>query len=168
MKELKLKVNSQEETIKFANLLTHYLQPNSFIALSGDLGAGKTTFTKGIGEALGVKRVINSPTFTIMKTYVTNNLNGINMLYHLDVYRLNDSKGDFELEEYFYMDGLCVVEWCDIIKDLIPFDYIRIDFSIIGDTNRVLDIKEFGNIDIIEKLENELKERSFNYEIICR
>ena len=166
MKQMIVKINTYEETIKLGELLTNYLYPSSFIALSGDLGAGKTTFTKGIGKVLGVKRTINSPTFTIMKNYPTNGFNGINQLYHLDVYRLNNSMGDFELEEYFYLDGVTVVEWCDIISDLIPDDYIRLDFKITDDTKREISITEIGNINIIENLKKDLEDS--NYEIICR
>jgi len=166
MSQLNIIINNQQETILLGELLTAHLAPSSFLALSGDLGAGKTTFTKGIGKALGIKRVINSPTFTIMKTYDTNNLNGINQLYHLDVYRLLDSKGDFELEEYFYLEGVTVVEWCDIIKDLIPDDYIKMEFKITGDESRIITMTEYGNINILKDLEIELKEH--NYEIICR
>ena len=70
MNELKIQINSIEEMWDFAKDLVKYCKPNQVIALNGDLGAGKTTFTKGIGQALGVERVINSPTFTIMKIYV--------------------------------------------------------------------------------------------------
>ena len=85
MKQIIVKINTYEETIKLGELLTNYLYPSSFIALSGDLGAGKTTFTKGIGKVLGVKRTINSPTFTIMKNYPTNNFNDIKQLYHYSI-----------------------------------------------------------------------------------
>lgn len=78
MNELKIQINSIEEMWDFAKDLVKYCKPNQVIALNGDLGAGKTTFTKGIGQALGVERVINSPTFTIMKIYdVTNHVNDI-------------------------------------------------------------------------------------------
>ena len=166
MLQLNIVINNQQETILLGELLTKHLYPGSFLALSGDLGAGKTTFTKGIGKALGIKRVINSSTFTIMKNYDTNNLNGINQLYHLDVYRLLDSKGDFELEEYFYLEGVTVVEWCDIIKDLIPDDFIKMEFKITGDETRIITMTEYGNINVLEDLKLELKEH--NYEIICR
>lgn len=166
MKQIIVKINTYEETIKLGELLATNLYPSSFIALSGDLGAGKTTFTKGIGKVLGVKRTINSPTFTIMKNYPTNNFNDIKQLYHLDVYRLTDSMGDFELEEYFYLDGVTVVEWCDIISDLIPDDYIRLDFKITDETKREITITEFGNVNIIDNLKKDLEDS--NYEIICR
>ena len=121
MKELTLKVIEDKKMIELGTILTSFAYPDLVIALTGDLGAGKTTFTKGIGLALGIKRVINSPTFTIMKIYdATNKINGIEKLYHLDVYRVTSSSDDFELSEYFEMNGLTVIEWADIIEDLLP------------------------------------------------
>ena len=89
MYQIRIKINNEQEIINLGKILATNAHPNQVIALTGDLGAGKTTLTKGIGIALGIKRVINSPTFTIMKIYDTNNLNGIEKLYHLDVYRLS-------------------------------------------------------------------------------
>lgn len=127
--KIKIKVNSSEDMIKLGSILTKFMYPDLVVTLNGDLGAGKTTFTKGVGEALGVKRVINSPTFTIMKIYDTNNLNNIKKLYHLDVYRLKDASDDFELEEYFEMGGVSIIEWADIIKDILPDNAWRIDIQ---------------------------------------
>jgi len=123
MKKLVLKISSIEEMQQLAYDITSFAQPSTIIALNGDLGAGKTTFTKGIGKALDVEKVINSPTFTIMKIYdARKKVNGIDKLYHLDVYRLNNSSNDFELEEYFYQKGLTIIEWASIINDLLPDD----------------------------------------------
>lgn len=139
MKDVLIKIQNEERMIHLGETLANYYYPNLVISLTGDLGAGKTTFTKGIGRALGIKRVINSPTFTIMKVYnETNNLNGIKALYHLDIYRLKDSSGDFELEEYFYMNGLSVVEWADNAADLIPSNSWRMEISNTSDTERLV------------------------------
>ncbi len=139
MEKLMIKIKSVEEMQKLAYDLTMAATPSTVIALNGDLGAGKTTFTKGVGLALGIKRIINSPTFTIMKTYdVTNNHHHIKTLYHLDVYRLNDSHEDFELEEYFYQDGLTIIEWAHIIQDLLPNNTWYIDIYRLDDTTRKL------------------------------
>ena len=113
MNQICIKINSPEQMQKLGVDIVSCAYPNLVIALVGDLGAGKTTLTKGIGLALGIKRVINSPTFTIMKVYDTMHAN-IKKLYHLDVYRLTNSSSDFELEEYFYLDGLTVIEWAQI------------------------------------------------------
>ena len=82
------------------------LKPDSIICLNGDLAAGKTTFTKGIGKALGVKRVINSPTFTLLKIY-----EGDLTLYHIDAYRLAENDADLGFDEYFDLGGVTVIEW---------------------------------------------------------
>ncbi len=145
MNELILNINTIEEMQNLAYDITYLVNASSVIALNGDLGAGKTTFTKGIGRALGIKRVINSPTFTIMKVYeAANIINGINTLYHLDVYRLDDSNGDFELEEYFYQQGLTVIEWATIIDDILPVDTMYIDIYRTGDTTRKVVLKNFN------------------------
>lgn len=163
---LKIKINNEDETIKLGEILAKNAKKGMFIALNGDLGAGKTTLTKGIGKTLGVDTTINSPTFTIMKIHnAKNQIDGIDKLYHLDVYRLTDSSGDFELEEYFYQDGLTVVEWCDIIKDLIPDEHVELNFKIIDLVTRVVTIKTTdGLTEYLNKIKKELEDEK--YEII--
>lgn len=164
MNEIKFKVTDDTKMIKLGSILTTFTYPNLVISLTGDLGAGKTTFTKGIGKALGIKRVINSPTFTIMKIYdAENKINNIEKLYHLDVYRLTDSSGDFELEEYFSMDGLTVIEWADIISDLLPKELWRITIQNESLTSRIVNIcfNDSTNVEIVKEVL-----RSNQYEII--
>ena len=110
------------ETIEFGTKVGRLLNSGDVILLAGDLGAGKTTFTKGIGIALDIKRVINSPTFTIVKEY-----HGKYDLYHLDLYRLDGLGDDFDLEEYFTSEGICVCEWPYNVEEIIPSEYLRID-----------------------------------------
>lgn len=145
MSQIKVKINSSEEMINLGRTLMECAYPNLVIALVGDLGAGKTTLTKGIGEALGIKRVINSPTFTIMKVYDTNH-SSIKNLYHLDVYRLTSSESDFELEEYFYMDGVTVIEWAHIIDDIIPENKWEIEIRDLGNNTRSVNITADENL----------------------
>ena len=111
-----------EETIEYGYKIGKLLEVGDCILLAGDLGAGKTTFTKGIGKALGVTRVINSPTFTIVKEY-----HGDLDLYHLDLYRLDGLGNDFDLEEYFSKDGVVVCEWPDNVSEIIPDEYLLIE-----------------------------------------
>ena len=106
-----IKVNNLEETIALGNRLGLLLQPNMLLTLSGDLGAGKTTFTKGIGQGLGITKVINSPTFTILKQY-----QGRLNLSHFDAYRLEGQDDDLGFEEIFDSDDVCVVEWAKLMK----------------------------------------------------
>ena len=164
MKEVVVKVVNQDAMIKLGTLLTSYMYPNLVIAARGDLGAGKRTFTKGIGLALGVKRTINSPTFTIMKIYEpTINVNNIEKLYHLDVYRLNDSSGDDALAEYFELGGVSVVEWADIIDDLLPLELWHITITNISLDERLFKLECNDNTNI-ESIKETL--RSNNYEVI--
>lgn len=151
METVKIVITTEEEMINLGKVIGGLAYPNMIITMNGDLGAGKTTMTKGIGSELGIRRTINSPTFTIMKVY-EGNLN----LYHLDVYRIDDENTDFELEEYFYLGGVSVIEWADNIKSLIPKDAIRLSFDILENSNRVVTIE--ANHEFIEKLKVKLGE----------
>ena len=114
---------STEETMLFAEALAKQLEPGTTLTLEGDLGAGKTTFTKGLAKGLGVKRVVNSPTFTIIKEYVGEAY----PLYHMDVYRLDEeSEEDLGFDDYFFGDGVTVVEWASRIQDSLPPDRLEI------------------------------------------
>ncbi|HHX78426.1 MAG TPA: tRNA (adenosine(37)-N6)-threonylcarbamoyltransferase complex ATPase subunit type 1 TsaE [Acholeplasmataceae bacterium] len=124
-------LNSIKETISLGEKLGKRLEKNMVICLEGDLGAGKTTFTKGIALGLDIFAVVNSPTFVIMKIY-----NGRLPLYHLDVYRLNNESGDDYLVEYFEAGGVSVVEWADNISELLPNEYLKIVIKDLGDEKR--------------------------------
>lgn len=104
-----------EDTKDFAKRLATLLKEGDVIALEGDLGAGKTTFTKGLAEGLGITRNVNSPTFTIIKEY-----QGRLPLYHMDVYRVEDAFEDLGFEEYFEGNGVTVVEWAHLIEAQLP------------------------------------------------
>ncbi|MEA4923637.1 MAG: tRNA (adenosine(37)-N6)-threonylcarbamoyltransferase complex ATPase subunit type 1 TsaE [Eubacteriaceae bacterium] len=118
MKEIVMK--TEEDTKKFGLQLAEDAAPGQVIALMGDLGTGKTALTKYIAEGLGIIENITSPTFTIIQEYHSGRL----PLYHFDVYRVSDPDEMFEIgyEEYFYGNGICVVEWADLIEDLLPED----------------------------------------------
>lgn len=122
-------IKNEYETEKFGAELGRQVSAGSVIALIGDLGTGKTTLTKAIASGLGVSDVITSPTFNIVKQYDSGRL----PLYHFDVYRIGDVEEMYELgyEEYFYGEGLCIVEWADLIEELIPLDavIIRIEYG---------------------------------------
>ena len=131
--------NSPIETIEIGKKIGSILNKGDVVLLDGDLSAGKTTLTKGIGEALGVKRVINSPTFTIVKDY-----SGNIRLYHLDLYRLNGLNNDFDLEEYIESDGVCVIEWPNQVRELIPDDYLKVELKRIDENKREINITGVG------------------------
>ena len=126
-----IKVNNLEETIALGNRLGLLLQPNMLLTLSGDLGAGKTTFTKGIGQGLGITKVINSPTFTILKQY-----QGRLNLSHFDAYRLEGQDDDLGFEEIFDSDDVCVVEWANFIEVILPVDRLTIEIKKIDENIR--------------------------------
>lgn len=126
-----IKVNNLEETIALGNRLGLLLQPNMLLTLSGDLGAGKTTFIKGIGQGLGITKVINSPTFTILKQY-----QGRLNLSHFDAYRLEGQDDDLGFEEIFDSDDVCVVEWANFIEDILPVDRLTIEIKKIDENIR--------------------------------
>ncbi len=137
----KFLITSDEEMQKLGFLLGEHAFPNMLITLEGDLGAGKTTMTKGIGKALGVTKVINSPTFTIMKIY-----EGKLTLYHMDVYRIDNNSGDDYLTEYMESGGVCVIEWANNISELISDDHLEIDITIDDNFNRVVKMNATSSI----------------------
>ncbi|WP_018934103.1 tRNA (adenosine(37)-N6)-threonylcarbamoyltransferase complex ATPase subunit type 1 TsaE [Gracilibacillus lacisalsi] len=132
--------NTEEETRRLANKLAILLSPGDVLTLEGDLGAGKTTFTKGLGAGLGVTRTINSPTFTIVKEYV-----GEIPLYHMDVYRLEDSEEDIGFDEYFTGDGITVVEWAQFIEEFLPAERLEVQIKRIDEHTRKIIFHPIGD-----------------------
>ncbi|RSD20745.1 tRNA (adenosine(37)-N6)-threonylcarbamoyltransferase complex ATPase subunit type 1 TsaE [Mesobacillus subterraneus] len=121
MATYQFKTEQPEQTRDFAKRLAEHLQAGDVIALEGDLGAGKTTFTKGLAEGLGITRNVNSPTFTIIKEY-----QGKLPLYHMDVYRVEDAFEDLGFDEYFEGVGVTVVEWAHLIEEQLPEELLLI------------------------------------------
>lgn len=109
---------SPEETLKAGEQLGKDAAAGDIYTLNGDLGVGKTVFTQGIAKGLSITEHVNSPTFTIVQQYDTGRL----PLYHLDVYRIGDIEEMDEIgyEDYFYGDGICIIEWAQLITELIP------------------------------------------------
>lgn len=132
-------INTLEETQVLAMKLADLVEPQHTITLEGDLGAGKTTFTQSFAKGLGVKRTVNSPTFTIMKQY-----EGRIPLNHLDVYRLADSDEDLGWEEIFYGDAVTVVEWAHLIEEDLPEERLAIEITRIDETKRKFVLKPIG------------------------
>ncbi|WP_233192183.1 tRNA (adenosine(37)-N6)-threonylcarbamoyltransferase complex ATPase subunit type 1 TsaE [Sporosarcina sp. P34] len=108
-------IESVEEMKKLATEIGRYLRPPDVLTLEGDLGAGKTTFTKALAKAMGITRTVSSPTFTIIKQY-----EGDYPFNHLDVYRLANSEEDLGWDELFYGDAISVVEWAQFIQEELP------------------------------------------------
>jgi tRNA threonylcarbamoyladenosine biosynthesis protein TsaE len=137
--EYKVTTHNEMETIELAQNFESEKFPNMIICLNGELGSGKTMFTKGIANALGINDVITSPTFTIIKEY-----DGELPLYHMDVYRLDGNIEGIGLEEYYTKGGVVVIEWADTIKDYLPKERLDIKFVVAGENKRVLILTPYG------------------------
>lgn len=134
---------SYDDTVKIANHIADTLKGGEFIAMYGDLGAGKTAFVQGIAKALGITDHVTSPTFTIVNEYY-----GRLPLYHFDVYRIGDPDEMYEIgyDEYVDSDGVCIVEWAELIEDLFPSEYIKI--TILKNEEKDFDYRKI----IVEKM----------------
>ena len=131
MKSYEKITNSAEETSAIAHRLGALAKANTVITLEGDLGAGKTTFTKGLAKGPGIDRNVNSPTFTIIKEY-----KGRLPLYHMDVYRVEDQYEDMGFEDYFEGEGVTVVEWAHLIEEQLPPELLAVQIFYIGENER--------------------------------
>ena len=138
--EYKITTKNEEETIELAQNFESEKFPNMVICLRGDLGSGKTIFTKGIADALGITETITSPTFNIIKEY-----EGEIPLYHMDVYRLNGKVDDLGLEEYYKKGGVVVIEWADMIEDYLPEERLDINIKAVDEDVRVIKIIPHGS-----------------------
>lgn len=134
-----IEVNSPEETMAFAEKLAGLLKAQDLLTLEGDLGAGKTTFTKGVAKGLGISRMVNSPTFTILKQY-----EGQLDLNHFDVYRLEDSDEDIGFDELFESDAVSVVEWAKFIADYLPKERLEINLVRQAEDRRLIRLHPIG------------------------
>ena len=136
--------NSENDTKQFAKNLASKLNIGDIIVLTGDLGSGKTKFTEGFLEFFGIQDEISSPTFNIVNEYKYKNIK----IFHFDVYRLESVDEFYEIggDEYF-SNGICIIEWGEMIKEALPQEYIQINFERdnLNINKRILNIKTFGN-----------------------
>jgi len=148
--EYKITTRNETETIAIAQNIESEKFPNMIICLEGDLGSGKTVFTKGLAASLGIEEVITSPTFNIIKEYDAGEL----PLYHMDVYRLNGDVSNLGLEEYYNKGGIVVIEWADTIRDYLPEERLEIKIKVIDEDTRILIFKPYGKVyeDICEAI----------------
>jgi len=149
MKVCKIISQSAKETQDLAYRLGQLLPSNSLLTLSGELGAGKTTFTQGLAKGLQIKEKVTSPTFTLMKMY-----QGRLPLYHIDAYRLENISQDLGFDEFIDGDGVCVIEWSNFIDYLLPNEKINIEITSDVDENRTLVFTANGTKyeEVLEKL----------------
>lgn len=127
------------DTLELAQNIESEKFPGMVICLNGDLGSGKTVFVKGFARALEIEDNITSPTFTIVKEY----LNGEMPLYHMDVYRIDENQ-DFGIEDYFNKEGICVIEWSELVEDRLPEERLDINIKIVDENTRVFIFKPKG------------------------
>ena len=137
--EYKITTKNEFETIELAQNFESEKFPNMILCLDGELGSGKTMFTKGISNAIGITENITSPTFTIIKEY-----EGELPLYHMDVYRLDGNTDGIGIEEYFTKGGVVVIEWASTIKDILPEERLDIKFKVVDETKRLIILNPHG------------------------
>ena len=149
---LQFKTNNARETENLGRKIADALKGGEVIAMTGDLGAGKTTMTKALAKGLGINEYVTSPTFTILNEY-----EGRLKLFHFDVYRINDIEEMYDLgfEEYIYGDGVSIIEWSNLIEEILPKDTINIEILATGDDQRNITISGIG-----KRFENLSKELS--------
>ena len=138
--EYKVTSKSVDDTLRIAENIESEKFPNMVICLEGELGSGKTVFTKGFANALGIEETITSPTFTIIKEY----LNGELPLYHMDVYRIEEVDDSIGYKDYFKKGGVTIIEWADIIEKDLPKERLEIRFKVIDEDTRVLIFTPYG------------------------
>ena len=156
MSIFEIETNSEHETKEIAETLASLIKPGTVITLEGDLGAGKTTFTKGLAKGLEIKRAVTSPTFTILKQY-----EGTLTLNHIDAYRLEDSEEDIGLDDYIYGDGVTVIEWAKFIDDFLPTERLALTIEFIDERKRKLTFQPIGDSSkhIVEQLKEIVAKR---------
>jgi len=120
--EKNLILHNLEETLSLGEIVGIVAEKCDVLILTGDLGTGKTTFTKGIARGLGIKQTVQSPTYTIIREYRKARI----PLFHIDVYRVDSVDEEFGFEEYFSDNGLSVIEWGNLLKDYLPDNYLEI------------------------------------------
>ena len=133
-------MHNEMETIELAQNFESEKFPNMIICHNGELGSGKTMFTKGIANALGIEETITSPTFTIIKEYESGEM----PLYHMDVYRLDGETDGVGIEDYYKKGGIVVIEWANTIKHILPKERLDIKFVVTDENKRVLILTPYG------------------------
>lgn len=130
---------NEEDTINLAQNIEAEKFNNMIICLDGDLGTGKTVFTKAFASAMGIEETVTSPTYNIIKEY-----KGDMPLYHMDVYRINDDISELGIEEYFKLPGVVIIEWSEMIKKYLPEERLEIKIKAIDENTRKIELTAYG------------------------
>lgn len=148
--DYKFTSRSIDDTMELAENIESEKFPGMVICLDGELGSGKTVFVKGFAKSLGISETITSPTFNLIKEYESGEM----PLYHMDVYRLKGKCETIGFNDYFNKNGICIIEWSDMICDCLPEERLQIDFRIIDENTRVLILKPYGQkyVDLVESV----------------
>ena len=138
--DYKITSRSVEDTMELAENIESEKFPGMIICLDGELGSGKTLFVKGFAKSLGIEENITSPTFNIVKEYQTGEL----PLYHMDVYRLESGDESIGFDDYFKNEGVCIIEWSELIEDSLPEERLDIKFRVIDEDTRIIKLTPHG------------------------
>lgn len=130
----------EEDTLELAENIESEKFAGMVICLDGELGSGKTVFVKGFAKALGITETVTSPTFSLVKEYY----DGEMPLFHMDVYRLDENTDGFGLSDYLNQDGVCIIEWPEMIQDQLPDERLDIRIKVIDDNTRVMIFTPYG------------------------
>ena len=139
--DYKITSRSIEDTMELAENIESEKFPGMIICLDGELGSGKTVFVKGFAKSLGLEETITSPTFNIVKEYTTGEM----PLYHMDVYRLEDGDESVGFNDYFNSDGVSIIEWSELISDILPEERLDIKFKVIDENTRIIKLTPHGS-----------------------
>ena len=138
--EFKFTSRSEEDTLELAQNIESEKFPGMIICLNGELGSGKTMFVKGFAQALGIEETITSPTFNIVKEYLSGEL----PLYHMDVYRIEETDNSIGYTDYFNNEGICIIEWSELIQSKLPEERLEVKIVIIDENTRVFKFTPYG------------------------
>ena len=136
---------TEDDMVKLGNRFGKLAKPGMVISLRGSLGAGKTVFARGVARSLGIEEAIVSPTFTLVQEY-----DGTLPMYHMDLYRIT-SQEDFEMiggEDMLYSNGVCLIEWSEIINEMLPKDTIFINIKVNSDQSRTVTMESKDNLGV--------------------
>ena len=138
--DYKITSRSIEDTMELAENIESEKFPGMIICLDGELGSGKTLFVKGFAKSLGIEDNITSPTFNIVKEYQSGEM----PLYHMDVYRLEDGDESIGFDDYFKSEGICIIEWAELIENSLPEERLDIKFRVIDEDTRIIKLTPHG------------------------